>query len=119
MLGEQSKEATLPVQTTHPLCNTGELRSKAKNTAHRARDMAIPGYPAIRASLPDQIKCFKKEPTTCENLALKVKVKHMSQNSTEAHRDLPDGPMVNNPPAKAGDRSSIPGLGRSNMPWSN
>ena len=84
MLGEQSKEATLPVQTTHPLCNTGELRSKAKNTAHRARDMAIPGYPAIRASLPDQIKCLKKEPTTCENLALKVKVKHMSQNSAQA-----------------------------------
>ena len=56
MRGEQSKEATLPVQITHPLGNTGELRSKAKNTA------AIPGYPAVRVSLPDQMKRFKKEP---------------------------------------------------------
>ena len=27
--------------------------------------------------------------------------------------------MVKNPPANAGDTGSIPGLGRSHMPWSN
>ena len=27
--------------------------------------------------------------------------------------------MVKNPPANAGDMGSIPGLGRSHMPWSN
>ena len=27
------------------------------------------------------------------------------------------GPVVKNPPANAGDMSSIPGLGRSYMPW--
>jgi len=112
MRGEQSKEATLPVQITHPLGNTGELRSKAKNTA------AIPGYPAVRVSLPDQMKRFKKEPTACENLALKVKVKRMSQNSAQAINSW-EPLWVNNLPAKAGNRSSIPGLGRSNMPRSN
>ena len=30
-----------------------------------------------------------------------------------------DGPVVKNPPANAGDMSSIPGLGRSYMPLGN
>ena len=34
-------------------------------------------------------------------------------------RDFPRGAVVKNPPAKAGDTGSIPGLGRSHMPWSN
>ena len=29
--------------------------------------------------------------------------------------DFPGGPVVKNPPANAGDRGSIPGLGRSHM----
>ena len=29
------------------------------------------------------------------------------------------GPVVENLPAKAGDTASIPGPGRSHMPWSN
>ena len=33
--------------------------------------------------------------------------------------DFPGGPVVKNPPANAGDRSSIPGQGRFHMPWSN
>ena len=33
--------------------------------------------------------------------------------------DFPRGPVVENPPAGAGDTSSIPGLGRSHMPWGN
>ena len=77
------KPLFLSKQPTH-YGNTGEIRSKAKNTAHKARDVAFPGYPAKRVSLPDQSKCFKKEPTAWENLALKVKVKHMSHNSAEA-----------------------------------
>ena len=31
-------------------------------------------------------------------------------------RDFPGGPVVKNPPASAGDMSSIPGPGRSHMP---
>ena len=34
-------------------------------------------------------------------------------------RDFPGGTVVKNPPAKAGDTGSIPGLGRSRMPRSN
>ena len=32
---------------------------------------------------------------------------------------FPDGTVVENPPANAGDAGSSPGLGRSHMPWSN
>ena len=32
---------------------------------------------------------------------------------------FPGGVVVKNPPANAGDTGSIPGLGRSHMPWSN
>ena len=33
-------------------------------------------------------------------------------------RGFPDGAVVRNPPANAGDRGSSPGLGGSHMPWS-
>ena len=33
--------------------------------------------------------------------------------------DFPDGAVVKNPPASAGDTGLIPGLGRSHMLWSN
>ena len=34
-------------------------------------------------------------------------------------RDFPGGPVVKNPPANAGHTGSIPGPGRSHIPWSN
>ena len=34
-------------------------------------------------------------------------------------RDFPGGAVVKNSPANAGDMDSIPGPGRSHMPWSN
>ena len=34
-------------------------------------------------------------------------------------QDFPGGAVVKNPPAKAGDTGSSPGLGRSHMPRSN
>ena len=34
-------------------------------------------------------------------------------------RDFPGGAVVENPPAKAGDTGSSPGLGRSHRPQSN
>ena len=40
---------------------------------------------------------------------------HLNQN----RRDIPGGAVVKNPPAIAGDMGSIPGPGRSHMPWSN
>ena len=33
--------------------------------------------------------------------------------------DFLGGPVVKNPPANAGDMGSIPGPGRSHMPWAN
>ena len=34
-------------------------------------------------------------------------------------QDFPGGAVVKNLPANAGDMGSIPGPGRSHMPWSN
>ena len=34
-------------------------------------------------------------------------------------KGFPGGSVVKNPPANAGDMGSIPGLGRSHMPWSD
>ena len=34
-------------------------------------------------------------------------------------KDFSGGPVVKNPPANARDTGSIPGLGRSHMPWDN
>ena len=34
-------------------------------------------------------------------------------------RDFPDGAVVKNPPANAGDMGLCPGPGRFHMPWSN
>ena len=33
--------------------------------------------------------------------------------------DIPGGVVDKNLPASAGDTGSVPGLGRSHMPWSN
>ena len=33
--------------------------------------------------------------------------------------DFPDGPVVKNPPANAGDTGSVLGLGRADMLWGN
>ena len=38
---------------------------------------------------------------------------------TISNRGFPGGSVVKNPPANAGDRGSIPGLGGSDMPQSN
>ena len=35
------------------------------------------------------------------------------------YKDFPGGSVVKNPPASAGDTGSIPGPGRSHMPWGN
>ena len=35
------------------------------------------------------------------------------------HWDFPGGPVVNNPPANAGDTDSIPGLGKFHLPQDN
>ena len=34
-------------------------------------------------------------------------------------RNFPGGPVVKSPPVNAGDMGSIPGSGRSHMPWGN
>ena len=40
-------------------------------------------------------------------------------NSETVSWDFPGGLVVNNPLANAGDTGSIPGLGRSHVPWVN
>ena len=40
-------------------------------------------------------------------------------HSGKEYRGSPGDTVVKNPPAKAGDTGSIPGLGRSHMPRSN
>ena len=43
--------------------------------------------------------------------------RHYSQKTKT--RSFPDGMVVKDPPANAGDTGSIPGSGRSHMQWSN
>ena len=45
------------------------------------------------------------------------KTEQILQNSRDS--DFSGGPVVNNPPANAGDTGSIPGPGRSHMPQGN
>ena len=47
--------------------------------------------------------CWENWSTTCKRMKL----------------GFPDGLVVKNPPANAGDTGSIPDPGRSHMPWSN
>ena len=44
---------------------------------------------------------------------------HFLYHLKMVHRGFPGGAVVENPPANAGDTGSIPGPGRSHMPWSN
>ena len=39
--------------------------------------------------------------------------------SFKKNMGVPGGSVVKNPPANAEDTGSIPGLGRSHVPWSN
>ena len=50
---------------------------------------------------------------------VRVMDKAMSFPSKTVIADFPGGAEDRNPPAKAGHMGSIPGLGRSRMPWSN
>ena len=45
--------------------------------------------------------------------------KQQFKNPIRKWRDFPGGAVVKNPPASAGDMGSIPGPGRTHMPWSN
>ena len=43
---------------------------------------------------------------------------HLSVHQ-QINGDSSGGPVVKNPPINAGDKSSVPGLGRFHMPWGN
>ena len=47
------------------------------------------------------------------------KDRHLNWVKNNPFWDFPGGALVKNPPASAGDTGSIPGPGRSHMPWSN
>ena len=42
-----------------------------------------------------------------------------NRSKTKKNVGFPGGPVFNNMPANAGNRTSIPGLGRSHMPLGN
>ena len=46
-------------------------------------------------------------------------IKTSSNSVKNTNKDFPGGAVVRNPPAKAGDTGSSPGLGGSHMPRSN
>ena len=50
---------------------------------------------------------------------MQVNIKKNKQPNQKMGGDFPGGTVVKNPPAIAGNTGSIPGPGRSHMPWSN
>ena len=48
-----------------------------------------------------------------------IRTLQMKRPSENIKSGFPDGTVVKNPPANAGDRGSSPGPGRSSMPQSN
>ncbi|XDA86711.1 hypothetical protein R6Z07F_016445 [Ovis aries] len=63
------------------------------------------------------LRPFIPEPPSTPQIPLLPSPRVHPQNNT--HRDFPGGPVVKNPPCKAGDIGSILGPGRSYMPWGN
>ena len=49
----------------------------------------------------------------------KYDITYMCNLKYDTVGDFPSCAVVKNPPANAGDTGSIPGPGRSHMPWSN
>ena len=45
-------------------------------------------------------------------------LKNSSASKFKSNQGFPGGSVVKNPQANAGDLGSIPGLGRTHMPWS-
>ena len=54
---------------------------------------------------------------TCEGYLAFQKFSERRSNKTA--QGFPDGAVIKNPPANAGDTGLSPGPGRSHMPWSN
>ena len=70
-------------------------------------------------SLSDSFKCEGRgkaqHETAGQERVLETKTcKALSKRKKE---DFPDGPVVKNPPADAGDEGLIPGQGGFHMPW--
>ena len=57
--------------------------------------------------------CLLPANPTCNRSPLEVE--DTTVNMIKTPEDFPGGPVVKNPPASAGDKGSIPGLGRSHM----
>ena len=66
-------------------------------------------FPQVWAGLADLP--LRKRTRKCWPVCLRLGYKRL------ASRDFPDGPVIKHPPANAGDTGSIPGPGRSHMPW--
>ena len=54
-----------------------------------------------------------------EHLQVHNKKTNNPIKNRKGFRDFPDGAVLKNPPANAGDTGSSPGPGRSHMSWSN
>ena len=63
--------------------------------------------------------CMKKPKQTFWPTQQKNFVNNLHGNMKDSEKDFPGGPMVKNPPVKAGDTGSIPGQERFHVPQSN
>ena len=60
-----------------------------------------------------------RPPLAMLSLRIVTAFSHILTSKSVSSADFPGGPVVKNPPASARDTGSIPGPGRSHMPWSN
>ena len=65
------------------------------------------------------VSCIKTTVLIKEDLSQEFKDGLTSKKFNDIIWGFPGGAVVRDPPANAGDMGSIPGPGRSHMPWNN
>ena len=63
--------------------------------------------------------CFEEKIFIAENVGNEKRIKKSMKLPVIPTWGFPDGSVVKNPPANAGDGGLIPDPGRSHMPWSS
>ena len=109
------------VKPSLPTFNGGDKlhnRKKRKSLPHTNLNFKTKNS-LTRKNSPEKnpFKC-EIQPNSASLLIIQSCVTKHSPIKENDYCNFPDGPVVKNPPANAGDTGSIPGPGGSHRPWS-